>query len=199
MPPTTINPYWQTTDKKTLRLYLGDVLAVLRRFPSASVQMVVTSPPYWGLRDYGTGEWEGGSKNCDHIEVTASDVHKSSTLGPRGDGMTVTNAAYKSRIRQFVGSCKKCGAKRIDQQIGSEPTPQEFVEKLVAVFREVRRVLRNDGTLWLNLGSSYFSGKVGDETETLLLREDLSPDELQYVLSELATHFNKGGEVTEPD
>ena len=53
------------------------------------------------------------------------------------------------------GDCGKCGAKRIDSQLGLEPTPEEYVAKLVAVFREVRRVLRKDGTLWLNLGDSY--------------------------------------------
>ena len=56
------------------------------------------------------------------------------------------------------GNCGKCGAVRIDSQIGLEATPDAYVAKLVAVFREVRRVLRDDGTLWLNLGDSYASG-----------------------------------------
>ena len=77
-------------------LYLGDCLDVLRSMPDESVQTCVTSPPYFGLRDYG-----------------------------------------------------------VDGQIGLEPTPAEFVATLVEVFREVRRVLRDDGTLWLNLGDSY--------------------------------------------
>ena len=47
---------------------------------------------------------------------------------------------------------------RVDRQIGLEPTPDEFVAALVAVFREVRRVLRDDGTVWLNLGDSYNAG-----------------------------------------
>ncbi len=162
MPLPPLDPYWQTTDHKTVKLYHGDVINVLRRMPTKSVQMVVTSPPYWGLRDYGTAEWEGGDEDCDHIEVTAESTHKSSTLGISADGSgsrhPVTNAAYKALVRQFADQCGKCGAKRIDQQIGSEATPDEFVVKMVEVFRHVRRVLRDDGTLWLNLGDSYFSG-----------------------------------------
>jgi DNA modification methylase len=58
----------------------------------------------------------------------------------------------------FQGACAKCGARRIDAQIGLESTPAEYVEKMVAVFADVRRVLRDDGTLWLNLGDSYGAG-----------------------------------------
>lgn len=57
--------------------------------------------------------------------------------------------------------CGKCGAKRIDQQLGLEKTPEEYVEKMVRVFQEVKRVLRDDGSLWLNLGDSYSVGGRG--------------------------------------
>src|SRR5262249_34925566 len=58
--------------------------------------------------------------------------------------------------------CRKCGARRVDKQIGLEETPAEYVAELVAVFREVRRVLRPDGTLWLNMGDTYGeSGRGG--------------------------------------
>jgi hypothetical protein len=63
--------------------------------------------------------------------------------------------------RQFRDVCGKCGAVRVDGQIGLEPTPEAYVETMVAVFREVRRVLRDDGTVWLNLGDSYTSGNSG--------------------------------------
>jgi len=89
-------------DDGDVRLYLGDVLDVLREMADESVQTCVTSPPYWGLRDYG----ESG-------------------------------------------------------QLGLEPTPQEYVAAMVGVFREVRRVLRDDGTLWLNLGDSYAADRGG--------------------------------------
>ena len=92
------------------RIIVGDVIDGLRTLDAGSVQCCVTSPPYWGLRDYGVGG-----------------------------------------------------------QIGLEKTPDEFVAKMVDVFREVRRVLRDDGTLWLNLGDSYAKAGVsglGLHTET---------------------------------
>lgn len=78
------------------QILIGDAVEQLRLQPDESVNCCVTSPPYWGLRDYG-----------------------------------------------------------VAGQLGLERTPQEYVENMVAVFREVKRVLRNDGTLWLNLGDSY--------------------------------------------
>ena len=85
-----------------VRILRGDCLDRLRELPDESVNCCVTSPPYWGLRDYG-----------------------------------------------HAG------------QIGLESAPAKYVEKMVAVFRDVRRVLRGDGTLWLNLGDSYFSNTKG--------------------------------------
>ncbi len=85
-----------------IKLYRGDCLKILRRLPDCSVQCCVTSPPYWGLRDYG-----------------------------------------------------------VAGQLGLEPTPEAYVARMVEVFREVRRVLRDDGTLWLNMGDSYASNGVG--------------------------------------
>lgn len=81
----------------------GNCLDLLAAMPDESVQTCVTSPPYWGLRDYGE-----------------------------------------------------------DGQLGLEPTPEAYVKNMVAVFRGVRRVLRNDGTLWLNLGDSYMGGGGGN-------------------------------------
>ena len=86
-------------------IHQGDCLEIMKGWPDGCVNCCVTSPPYWGLRDYG-----------------------------------------------------------IDGQLGLEKTPQEYVEKMVAVFREVKRVLRDDGTLWLNLGDSY-NGSGGQGTK----------------------------------
>jgi DNA modification methylase len=66
----------------------------------------------------------------------------------------------------FKGNCGKCGATRIDSQIGLEPTPEEYVEKIVAVFAEVWRVLRDDGTCWVNLGDSYAGALSSKEFRT---------------------------------
>lgn len=78
------------------KIISGNILTELRNITDNSIDCCITSPPYYGLRDYGT-----------------------------------------------------------DGQIGLEETPSEYIEKLVAVFREVRRVLKKDGMLWLNMGDSY--------------------------------------------
>lgn len=88
-----------TVQSRTFQILQGDALAVLRTLPSESVHCCITSPPYWGLRDYGV-----------------------------------------------IG------------QLGLEPTPQAYVAGMSAIFLEVMRVLRSDGTLWLNLGDSYATG-----------------------------------------
>src|SRR5882724_802421 len=94
-----------SVNAQMLTILCGDAIEKLRELPAESVHCCVTSPPYWGLRDYST-----------------------------------------------------------NGQIGLEKTPEEYVAKMVEVFREVRRVLRKDGTLWLNLGSSMAaSGGQGEE------------------------------------
>lgn len=107
--PTRAVPLWQTTDNETVKLFHGNALNVLERMPGQAIQTIVTSPPYWGLRDYGTGD---------------------------------------------------------SNELGSEETPEEYVSKMVAIFREAKRVLRNDGTLWLNLGDSYSSNTKGQGGKT---------------------------------
>lgn len=163
----------------TINTFLDQVIhceaeTLLRSLPDNSINAVITSPPYYGLRSY---------LPDDHAE--------------------------KGR------------------EIGLEDTPAAYVERLVAVFREIRRVLRPDGVAWLNLGSSYagsgkggnppdspWSGFVGNVAreqsakvrpsvlanadEPFALRDDLTPDEAAYVLSELA-RLRKGDEVTNPN
>ena len=95
----------------------GDALSVLKTMPDQSINTCVTSPPYWGLRDYG-----------------------------------------------------------VDGQLGLEPTPEEYVANLVEVFREVKRVLRKDGTLWLNLGDSYAGSGKGAWDNKEVQKEVYVPD-----------------------
>ena len=114
-----------------------------------SVNCCVTSPPYYGLRDYGTAKWEGGDQECEHTVGSGdNDNLKGYVTRPERDG----------EKRKY---CQKCGAIRIDEQIGLEQTPDEYIANLVQVFRELKRVLRDDGTLWLNLGDSYNSQDAG--------------------------------------
>jgi DNA modification methylase len=139
----------------------GDVIECLKDIEDNTIQCVVTSPPYWGLRDYGTATWIGGDKDCNHFRD--NHVSNSCTTGHNNSQKSggVADSIYKS-------VCKKCGAKREDEQLGLEETPEEYVENMVKVFREVRKVLKDDGTLWLNLGDSYSSGGRSTTTNQTL-------------------------------
>jgi DNA modification methylase len=140
-------------------IYQGDVLAVLPQLERESVHCVVTSPPYWGLRDYGTATWEGGKPECDHREKEIRFRRNLAEAANASDGGSRSQAdrADGDLWLPYREVCGKCGARRIDSQIGLEPTPEEYIAKMLDVFREVRRVLRDDGTLWLNMGDSYVS------------------------------------------
>tara|TARA_B100001989_G_scaffold11668_1_gene7400 strand:+ start:12300 stop:13427 length:1128 start_codon:yes stop_codon:yes gene_type:complete len=151
-----------------INIYVGNCLDKLKHIESQSIDTCITSPPYWGLRDYGTAEWEGGDPNCDHVanpKATKKMGNKEFNKNRPSRENTKTKGYYEKQ-------CPKCGAVRKDKQLGMEDTPEEFVNNLVEVFREVKRVLRDDGTVWLNLGDSYamssirggnkkFSGNVG--------------------------------------
>lgn len=101
---------------------IGEALSVLRTLPANSIQCVVTSPPYFGLRDY------------DH-----------------------------------------------SQQIGLEATPKDYVSRLVAIFREVWRILKNDGVLWLNLGDSYAGGGNGSRDPERWPKQSRNDHKIQHV------------------
>lgn len=119
-----------------------------------SIQCVVTSPPYWGLRSY-SGEqafvWGGEQHAHEWGDSARSGGGKQDAEGKRwqhtGGGVSGHGASPSS-------TCA-CGAWY--GALGLEPTPELYVEHMVEVFREVRRVLRKDGTLWLNLGDSYLA------------------------------------------
>ena len=200
--PQSLTPYWQTTDGETVRLFQGDVLNVLKRLPSQSVQCVITSPPYFGLRDYGTGTWTGGNQECDHVERYKEEAHKSSTLGPTAEQRMngdfsrehpADNSAFKATARQFAEQCRKCGATRTDYQLGSERVPDCLgwargencaerdwsngchVCRIVLVFREIRRVMRDDAVCFLNYGDTYASGNCDGESVFAAGRTDGRP------------------------
>lgn len=135
----------------------GDCLEVLKTLSSESINCCITSPPYWGLRDYGTGKWIGGDPACSHKRD--SKQSELTQTGHRNLDGAVGDGIYKEK-------CKRCGAERKDKQIGLEITPESYVQKMVDVFREVRKVLRNDGTLWLNLGDTYSAQRWTKKGET---------------------------------
>jgi len=144
---------------ETQTIHTGDVRETLPELPTSSVHMCMTSPPYWQLRDYGDGVvsvW-GGDRDCDHDWHSAGEVKRggqntdanppdvggnshAQDTGIRGDGVE-------------SHGCRHCGAWR--GQLGLEPTREQFISNLVTVFREIRRVLRPDGSVWLNLGDTF--------------------------------------------
>ncbi|MBN1174991.1 MAG: site-specific DNA-methyltransferase [Micromonosporaceae bacterium] len=121
-------------------LHTGDALSVLTTMPNASVDCLVSSPPYWGMRDYLTGAWRQGQAGCRH---------------ERAPSLAAARRAAQPR------RCPDCQAVWVDQQHGLEPTLAGYIDRLVAVFAEARRVLHPAGTLWLNLGDSYATGETG--------------------------------------
>lgn len=139
---------WNNMEKE-YKIIHGNCIDTLKTLPDKSVQCCITSPPYYGLRDYGTGKWVGGDPNCPHRRLSKyspNDITGHRAMGEQGEA--VGDAIYKS-------VCPLCGAVRVDEQIGLEETPEEYISRLVDVFREVKRVLKDDGTLWVNIGDSY--------------------------------------------
>lgn len=145
-----MKPYY---DDGTVQIYVGDCREILPQIAAASVHTCVTSPPYFGLRDYGGGAWSGGDKECDHTKDRSGGIASSTLLGGKATTNHQQEAAYRN-------TCGKCGATRQDQQIGLEPTPAAYVAEMTGVFEEVRRCLRSDGTAWLNLGDSYIDKQL---------------------------------------
>ncbi|MEU0924517.1 DNA-methyltransferase [Streptomyces malaysiensis] len=146
-----IFPYYAD---KSVTLYTGDAVEVLHDLPDNYADCVVTSPPYWGLRDYGTGTWTGGTPSCVH----------STGRGTNAAQRKHPSSEYPASTAHRGGdprTCLRCGAVREDRQYGLEATPEDYVDHLRAVFAELRRVVAATGTVWLNLGDSYSSTPPG--------------------------------------
>ena len=147
--------------------------------PECSIQTCITSPPYWGLRDYGVPKqiW-GGDRGHEHLWGDSIKVNATNhtdkrrwnhTRNGRGEEQPLDKQVAMLRTNVDQGSFCECGAWR--GSLGLEPTPEMFTDHIVEIFSEVRRVLRDDGTLWLNLGDSYandskWGGKSGGKNET---------------------------------
>jgi DNA modification methylase len=160
----------------TVRIIQGDVREKLAELPADFFDCVVMSPPYYGLRDYGTATWEGGDTTCEHSSVRASDGGK-------------LEGGLPASSRDRVGAdCRLCGARRIDAQIGLEPTLDAYLETMVAVCRELRRVLKPTGVFFLNVGDSY-AGSWGAQSRSRTEKSYSSPlSETQIKSAPKATH-----------
>jgi DNA modification methylase len=143
------------------QILIGDCREGMRSVPDGCAQSVVTSPPYWGQRDYKMPPvvW-GGDSSCDH-QWGRMERGKRKDILP-ADQTTLTSRTGSDDRQNGAATnggrfCSKCDAWL--GCYGNEPTPELYVRNTVLIFREVKRLLRGDGTLWLNLGDSYQSGK----------------------------------------
>ena len=145
-----------------IKILTGNCLDKIKELEDNSIDCVVSSPPYFGLRDYGTGKWEGGDPNCPHKRLTK--ISKDTSTGHAGmykQGHVVGDAIYKQ-------ICPECGAKRIDEQFGLEETYKDYITNTVKVFREFKPKLKDTATIWWNIGDSYSSGSRTSTTNQKL-------------------------------
>jgi len=143
------------------KVYKGNCLDVLKTFPDDSLDMCLTSPPYWGLRDYGTeGQIWGGDDKCDHEFETSKRKLHSGTNSEGGLPHHLNASIVDWEVEDAM--CNKCGAWK--GELGLEPTPEMFVDHLCDIFDEIQRVLKPEGTCWVNLGDTYANTGYGKGT-----------------------------------
>ena len=141
----------------------GDTLTTLRDMPDECVDTIITSPPYWGLRDYGdeTKTIWGGNPKCEHkfgkdIHITR---HKAGETNPGKEGYTKNAGAWSESGGSF---CSLCGAWY--GQLGLEPTLDLFLEHLLEITLELKRVLKKTGVMFWNHGDCYNSSPPGNKS-----------------------------------
>jgi len=143
------------------KIYQGSSLSVLKTFPDESLDMCITSPPYWGLRDYNTeGQIWGGDENCEHDFTSSKRKLHSGTNSDKGLPHHLNANKVEWEVEDAI--CSKCGAWK--GELGLEPTPDMFVNHLCDIFDEVKRVLRPHGSCWVNLGDTYANSGHGKGT-----------------------------------
>ena len=170
------------------KILCGNDLEILPKLPAESINCVITSPPYWSLRDYGIEPviWDG-DKNCKHKWMeskTAGDIrfrgensiigsernlniypikHRPNETNPGKEGWYKDKGGLSKNPSQS-SFCSLCGAWR--GSLGLEPTFELYIKHLCDIFDEVKRVLRKDGICFVNIGDSYGgSGNASGHTE----------------------------------
>ncbi len=144
-------------------IYTGDCLDVLSSMPSESIDCCVTSPPYYGLRDYEVEPsiW-GGDPECAH--KWGKVVRKGTSGGKKSKKVQIKG---KENFQIVAGHeqnyCAKCGAWR--GALGLEPSPEMYIDHLCSIIMELHRVLKKTGTLWLNIGDSYAGSNIVGRTD----------------------------------
>jgi site-specific DNA-methyltransferase (adenine-specific) len=141
------------------KILQGNVLEVLKTLPGNSVDMMITSPPYWALRDYGLPDSIfGGDTNCNHIW----EEHVKHPIGGKGSKCANVGANKNDfanmRDHDVVSNfCSNCGAWK--GQLGQEPNYNDYIDHLFEIMQEVSRVVKDEGSIWVNLGDSYAANR----------------------------------------
>jgi len=132
----------------------GHVLNVLKEIPDNSINMAITSPPYYGLRNYNIEPqlW-GGHNDCSHKWIGYIKKGITGGISPALSIKGVENFQLVKDSKYL--KCEKCDA--IICELGQELNYHSYLKHLLDIFNEVKRVLRNDGSCWINLGDSYFN------------------------------------------
>ncbi len=164
------------------KIICGDCFEVMKEMPDECIDMIICSPPYWGLRDYGIEQIFGGDPDCEHEwgnqlshpkqeKRTIKQLRSSSGLSwNRGENASIFKWQEYSPKNQG-NFCLKCQAWK--GQLGLEPTPEMYIEHLTEIFNEAKRVLKKEATLWLNIGDTYGgSGGAGGDYNIGGLREE---------------------------
>jgi len=154
-----VSLFYETPDRRA-KLYLGDARHL--DIPDESIDMIATSPPYFGKRDYGedvVAIW-GGEDGCEHI-FNISIRRPGDKSGPHGPGSILGAKLHSGqddpRRGEPTAYCSLCGAWR--GQLGLEPTWQEYITHLCECAREWWRVLKPTGNLFVNMGDTFHGGK----------------------------------------
>ena len=155
----------------------GNVFEKIMDIDDNSIDCVVTSPPYWGLRDYGTSQWKGGDLKCSHS-------YGRNTRGGLTQFQKNNKGSFGDEAIKTGEYCKLCGAKRIDKQLGLEPTYQEHIENIVELFRAMKPKLKDSATIWLNYGDSYAATVNGRSAEKT---KDIGNDDRSFVNKPFST------------
>jgi len=131
----------------------GNVLDVIKTIPDNTADMIITSPPYWGLRDYNLPDTVfGNNYDCDHIWQEENHfLHRGSSVSKKLTAGVMNNEQASSNI------CSKCGAWK--GQLGQEPDPRMYIDNLLEIFNECKRVVKDSGSVWVNLGDSYSANR----------------------------------------
>jgi len=156
------------------KIICGDCLKIMRDIPDNSIDVVLTSPPYWALRDYSTNPqiW-GGDKNCKHIwrEI---DVLRKATKGDKpskNSKVAINRTNSENRPGKPSDFCSKCGAWR--GELGLEPTFDLYISHLCDIFDEAKRVLKKSGSCWVVIGDTYSGSGAGQkDTGKAVYKED---------------------------